>query len=519
MGRAYPSRVYNSDKRLTYTTNQVAFYIGNRGITQNVQATKTTVSKWANQAKTGSKYDLGQATASKQPLINAQFLNGISGVTFDGINDVLDMLDSAGLDMFQNLSAYTVYAVVRLEKSQGYGRIFQATCNGSTQSRVACEVTGTNRISLTTSRADSGGDGEWQAQAPINSYTPYEDCILSWTVDYTGSRVVTIRKNGVTIKTQSGWQSAGNTANTPSATIKMGNSGSGTSMFDGTVFALAVYHENTLTTGGDTQIMADLNAMFPALGNYQSPVVTNPENWELTFSDDFTAAGLDTAKWNTYYEDGRHTTPSNAEQQYYLDANVVVSGDGTCQLVGKREDTVQGGTTYHYTSGMIASWQKFEQQYGYFEIRCSLPAGPGTWPAFWLLRSNQTPKYLAGDHTYWEIDLFENYGADNTALFANSFIGDAADKRQNIFYNGSSICDNATMHKIAVDWQADYVDFYFDDVRFGRITEKAYIPNMPMYILANLAIGGVSDPTSRAFPCSMVIDHIKVWQRKTLAGT
>ena len=64
-----------------------------------------------------------------------------------------------------------------------------------------------------------------------------------------------------------------------------------------------------------------------------------------------------------------------------------------------------------YIGGMLASARQggsgFSAQYGYFEARMYTPAVPGTWPAFWMLPSDNliapTPKVA-------EIDAMEQYG-------------------------------------------------------------------------------------------------------------
>ena len=42
---------------------------------------------------------------------------------------------------------------------------------------------------------------------------------------------------------------------------------------------------------------------------------------------------------------------------------------------------VQAATGHDYTSGMLSSRDSFAQTYGYFEIKCEMPEGQGTWPA------------------------------------------------------------------------------------------------------------------------------------------
>ena len=62
-------------------------------------------------------------------------------------------------------------------------------------------------------------------------------------------------------------------------------------------------------------------------------------------------------------------------------------------------------------AGMLSSVDHqgvgFSQQYGYFEMMTKLPAGPGTWPAFWLMDVDSLVNRSVDAH---EIDVLEQYG-------------------------------------------------------------------------------------------------------------
>src|SRR5450432_2848941 len=103
--------------------------------------------------------------------------------------------------------------------------------------------------------------------------------------------------------------------------------------------------------------------------------------WQLTFSDEFNGASLDTTKWGTQYPWGCH---NNDEQECYQAANATVSS-GLLHLTAKQQTVSSGGSTYNYTSGMVQSSASFSQTYGYFEMRAQVPHGQGFWPAFWAM--------------------------------------------------------------------------------------------------------------------------------------
>jgi len=75
----------------------------------------------------------------------------------------------------------------------------------------------------------------------------------------------------------------------------------------------------------------------------------------------------------------------------------------------------------------------------------------------------------------------------------------------------------AGFHTFAVDWQPTYLDYYIDGVLRIRVTDTTRIPTEPMYVLANLAVGGNwpgSPDATTPFPSDLEIDWIHVFERK-----
>src|SRR5690242_15236708 len=153
---------------------------------------------------------------------------------------------------------------------------------------------------------------------------------------------------------------------------------------------------------------------------------------------------------------------------------------------------------HDYTSGMISSFGHFAQQYGYFEIRAKFPAGKGYWPAFWLLPADKT----------WppEIDVLEILGHEPDKVYLTNH-WQTAEKHESVgdSYKGPDF--SADYHTFAVDWEPNEIVWYVDGVE--RFRSKQGVPAMPMYIIANLAVGGDwpgnPDATTK-FPGNMDID-------------
>lgn len=219
----------------------------------------------------------------------------------------------------------------------------------------------------------------------------------------------------------------------------------------------------------------------------------------LTFSDEFDGAALDTKKWIDSYPNGKRTH-ANHEQQYYATNGYVVR-DGKLSLIARHE--AAGGMPY--TSGMIASYGKFEQKYGKFEIRAKFPKGRGLWPAFWLLPvSNAWPP---------EIDILEILGHDTECVYFTNHWRAASGSVPNQQGKLRGMDFSKDFHTFTLVWKPDVLIWSVDGVEQFRTTE--HVPQEPMYVIANLAVGGdwPGFPDEKTpFPSQMDIDYIRVWR-------
>jgi beta-glucanase (GH16 family) len=242
-------------------------------------------------------------------------------------------------------------------------------------------------------------------------------------------------------------------------------------------------------------------------------------DWDLLFSDDFDGKSLDTSKWTTCYwwDNDGCTIASNNELQWYQPDDVLVSNGILRLRAQERMITASDGNTYDYTSGMITSGRntsdvslptKFVFQFGYAEIRVKIPSGKGLWPAFWMLPDDHSSKP--------EIDAMEILGHDpNSIHFHVHYLNSDGGRGS----SGSSWAGpdfSADWHTFAVDWQPNAIIWYVDGVERWRYTDTAYIPAKPMYLLANLAVGGDwpgAPDASTPFPSYYEIDYVRVWKR------
>ncbi len=145
-----------------------------------------------------------------------------------------------------------------------------------------------------------------------------------------------------------------------------------------------------------------------------------------------------------------------------------------------------------HLGGMLASARQggsgFAAQYGYFEARMLAPAAPGTWPAFWMLPSDNL---IAPTPVVAEIDAVELYGHDplNACHSTHDYRDGRDDGVGNCGQRFATERDAFAWHTYGVSITPTANTFYID----GRVVATA--PQVtgggaPMFFLVNLALGG-----------------------------
>lgn len=218
-------------------------------------------------------------------------------------------------------------------------------------------------------------------------------------------------------------------------------------------------------------------------------------SWQLTWSDEFGGALLDSSKWTAANQAGN----TNNELQYYSPDEVYIE-NGLLRLRSQRRNF--GGR--QYTSGLVRTRDKFFQQYGRFEARIRVPSGQGIWPAFWMLpQAGQWPP---------EIDILEVKGQEPTRTYQTHHWG----VWPNVSSNGNTYVGPnfaQDFHTFAVEWFPNRIDWYLDGANV--FSSSANIPQEPFYIILNTAVGGdfVGSPNaSTPFPQHHDIDYVRVYR-------
>jgi beta-glucanase (GH16 family) len=246
-----------------------------------------------------------------------------------------------------------------------------------------------------------------------------------------------------------------------------------------------------------------------ALAAASSPVGPVGTNWTMTFSDEFNGTSVNRNAWRSdYFPNG-----GNGEQQQYVSDNShnnYVEQNGALQIVARKESL----SGQPYTSGIIHTKGLFEQKYGFFEIRARVPAGKGFWPAFWLLPDQ--------DNWVPEIDVTEILGGSPNTTYMTYHFHNASGAyvQTQSQYTGTGF--TVGWHTFAVDWEPNAMVWYVDGVERKRVTDASIIPTLPLYLIANLAVGGNwpgSPDSSTVFPSTLDIDYIRAWQKSGSSPT
>ncbi len=280
-------------------------------------------------------------------------------------------------------------------------------------------------------------------------------------------------------------------------------------------------------------------------------------DWQLVWSDEFEGTELDRAKWTP---EESCWGGGNNERQCYTDRedNVQIV-NGLLRLIGQSE-TFTGPefppevnsssmATQEYTSGKVRTRDLADWTYGRVSARMKLPAGQGTWPAFWMMPAESIYGSwpLSG-----EIDIMEavNLGAncsDCTGAFEDRVLGTihfGNEIPDNEYFGQRTTLPNGALpqdeyHVYSVEWGEGKILWFVDDQLYHKADtgdwytgapNAAGNPNAPFdqrfYLMCNLAVGGNFPETTNestfdpdSFPNEFLVDWVRVYECATDAAT
>lgn len=238
---------------------------------------------------------------------------------------------------------------------------------------------------------------------------------------------------------------------------------------------------------------------------------------ELLFSDEFNGDSIDQSKWVTSQQWGADLV-INDELQYYVDTQsnpgfgynpFSFDGESLNITAVKTPPYLEAvANDQPYLSGVLTTAGKFEMARGYIEARMDFPDGTGLWPAFWMLSSEF-------ESLKPQLFIAEGNGAKPASVFHNYNYHDANGNLRSPGQWQVTQEDFATgFHTLGVSWKADELLFYVDGIPRYRIIGEN-VSNQAMYLIANLAVGGVwtgSPDSDTVFPATLKIDYIRAYR-------
>jgi beta-glucanase (GH16 family) len=255
------------------------------------------------------------------------------------------------------------------------------------------------------------------------------------------------------------------------------------------------------------------------------PVVNNPppstpppaqKPYQLVWSDEFDSAGLPNAANWTYDVGGSGW--GNNELEYYTNARMENARIENGNLVIEaRKENFSGS---NYTSARLVTRTKSAWTYGRFDIRAKIPAGVGTWPAIWLLSAH--------DPLVWpdngELDIMEEVGFSPDRIYGTAH-NKTFNGAQGTQKGGSMLIPTAqdSFHVYSLEWTTKNVIWSIDSVEYFTYTPPSYAGDVwpytsDFYLILNIAIGGnwggQQGVDNSIFPQQMLVDYVRVYQRK-----
>ena len=247
-----------------------------------------------------------------------------------------------------------------------------------------------------------------------------------------------------------------------------------------------------------------------------------PEGYTLVWHDEFdSGTELNPADW-THEVKGKGWV--NNELQNYVNhrspgGNLVTEiGNGSLKIHCFKEN----GNIY---SGRVYAHESEGWQYGYIEASIKLPAGKGTWPAFWMMPVGNdwstNPWPMCG-----EIDIMEEVGVVPNEVSSSIHTQDYNHTKNTQKTHAMTISKaEGEFHTYALLWTADEITTYVDS-QVQLNVKKSVLGtghnqwpfHYPFYVIFNLAWGGdwggMQGVDESALPVTMEVDYIRVFEKK-----
>ncbi|MBR9825294.1 MAG: glycoside hydrolase family 16 protein [Alphaproteobacteria bacterium] len=278
--------------------------------------------------------------------------------------------------------------------------------------------------------------------------------------------------------------------------------------------------------------------------------------WRLAWSDEFDAEQIDFTRWNREVdcwgggnEERQCYTPFDQNSRLEEGCLVIEAhlgeAEGPAWPEHLRDDLTEEQLAetnrQPFTSARLNTRNKGDWRYGRIEVRARLPEGQGTWPAIWML---PTDEVYGGWALSGEIDILEavNLGEEcrecdgriENRMFGTLHFGGAWP--ENVYQNRNTTLpmepgEEQDFHVFAIEWTEGEVEWFLDGESYGSLTPRNWRtdspladgnPNAPFdqrfFLILNLAIGGhlaesrtLGGVRVEGYPRQFLIDWVRVY--------
>lgn len=193
-----------------------------------------------------------------------------------------------------------------------------------------------------------------------------------------------------------------------------------------------------------------------------------------TFEDEFSGSELDSSKWEHCPEWRR------GGGVYWNNDDAFLDGNGNLVLQVSYGESPDGTEKNIHRTGAVRTRSKFDQTYGYYEIRCRFGDLGGVWSAFWLMPYEMLIDGTGNDGA--EIDIYESpfYSTDaiNYAIHWDGYGIEHQSLAQGVQIDGLYY----GYHTYALKWTDTEYVFYVDGQEFWRVTDPKAISHEKLYM-------------------------------------
>jgi beta-glucanase (GH16 family) len=248
--------------------------------------------------------------------------------------------------------------------------------------------------------------------------------------------------------------------------------------------------------------------------------------WTKTLDENFDGDKINDKIWDVT---GPNYWGQKKLTHWSRDNVTVADGNATIRLEkrpGPHNDDPASTHSSDYAGGILRSYDKWTQLYGYFETRVKLPEKTAMWPAFWLMpdrgaAAGDVYKRESTGGKGMEFDIMEHLTRWGPYRYTTAIHWDGYGKEHKVTGAGVYFNPDPDGYVTAgLLWLPGLAVFYCNGEEVGR-WENDRICAEPSSILYTMPIGGwdnESAPVDSELPAEFKIDYVRVWQRADLKG-